>query len=554
MENNKPKRKGKKWIWIAVVAAVVLAVLLLPRLLAGGKPAVQAQEYTEAEVARGSIASEITGTGTLEAADSYIVTSLVEAPILTADFEEGDEIHEGDVLYTIDASSVSGNLEQAQISLNQSRRSYQNTLDDREKLTVKAKVSGSVVKLEVEAGDDVSPGMLLATVRDTDNMTLEVPFPADEAVGFTIGQSATVTLDSTFETLSGTVTKIAAVNTVLSGNRITRTVSIAVKNPGGLTTGQTASASVGSSSSASGGSFTYGDEQSVTAEISGTVSQLCVSEGDVVSKGDTIAVLASSDLNNQIESAKDALRNAEISLESRYDQLDKYTITSPISGTVIDKYYKAGENTELNKTLCTIYDLSYLTMTLAVDELDISDIAVGQSVQITADAIEGKTFEGVVTKVSPVGTSSNGVATYPVTIRIDETNGLLPGMTVDAVITLERAENVLTIPAEALQRGNRVLVTATSPSAKDGEPVQTESGEPKYYTVKVETGVTDEDNVEIKSGLTDGDTVAYVAASRGETSAFPMMGGMGAMGGERPSGMGSGERPSGPPGMGGGGQ
>ena len=76
---------------------------------------------------------------------------------------------------------------------------------------------------------------------------------------------------------------------------------------------------------------------------------------------------------------------------------------------------------ESGKTLCTIYDLSYLEMTLNIDELDISTVEAGQTVQITAEAVEGKTFTGVVTKVSvqappPAGsppTRSPSVSTRP---------------------------------------------------------------------------------------------------------------------------------------------
>ena len=79
-------------------------------------------------------------------------------------------------------------------------------------------------------------------------------------------------------------------------------------------------------------------------------------------------------------------------MENTQKQLENYTITSPISGTVIDKEYKAGDTVESGKTLCTIYDLSYLEMTLNIDELDISTVEAGQTVQITAEAVEGKTF------------------------------------------------------------------------------------------------------------------------------------------------------------------
>ena len=176
-------------------------------------------------------------------------------------------------------------------------------------------------------------------------------------------------------------------------------------------------------------------------------------------------------------------------------------------------------------------------MTLSVDELDIANIEVGQTVSIVADAVEDTVYEGVVTKVSVAGTSSGSATTYPVTIRIDETDGLLPGMSVDATIELDSAEDVLAIPAAALNRGDTVLVTADSPSAANGTLVEstTEGGE-DYYSVPVTTGVNGDDYIEITSGLQEGDTVAYIPTSSSD-SGFGMMGGMpGGMGGGMPSG------------------
>lgn len=79
--------------------------------------------------------------------------------------------------------------------------------------------------------------------------------------------------------------------------------------------------------------------------------------------------------------------------------------------------------------------------------------------------MEGKTYTGVVTEVSVAGTTSGGITTYPVTVRIDETDGLLPGMNVDAEIVISSADDVLAIPSAAVSRGDMVLVTANSPSA-----------------------------------------------------------------------------------------
>ena len=535
------KKPGKKRRWkkfaVAGVALVVAAGVGWQLLSPGQSSAAAATSYTTAEVTRMDVSSSITGSGALEAADSYSVTTLIEGSILTADFEEGDEVEEGTILYTIDSSDASNSLEQAEISLNQAQRSYNNQLESQEDLIITAPVSGQVYSIDVEVGDDVAAGETVATIRDSQTMSLEVSFPADDASSFYVGQSATVTLDSTFETLTGTISKISGTDTVLTGNVIVRTVTIDVSNPGGLSTEQTASAAVGTATSTASGTFTYKEEETVTAQVSGEVSSIRVFEGDQVSSGQTLIVLTSDDLDDSLQSASESLRNAEISLENQYENLDDYTITSPIKGTIADKNYNAGETTEANQVLCTIYDLSYLTMTLSVDELDIASIEVGQSVSIVADAVEDTTYTGTVTKVSVAGTSSGSATTYPVTIRIDETDGLLPGMSVDATIELASAEDVLAIPSAALNRGDTVLVTADSPSAANGTLVEstTEDGE-DYYSVEVTTGVSGDDYIEIVSGLQEGDTVAYIPTSS-SSSEMGMMGGMpGGMGGGMPGG------------------
>lgn len=367
--------------------------------------------YTTAAVERRDITSSISDSGSLEAANSYSVTSLVEGSILTADFEEGDQVEAGTVLYTVDSSDAASSLEQSEISLQQAQRSYQRQLENQDDLNVSSTASGRVYSIDVEVGDEVNAGQTVATVRDSDTMTLEATFPADEAAAFSVGQAASVTLDSTFETLSGTVTKVSSNTEVLSGNVPVRAVTIDVANPGGLSTNQSASAAVGTVTSTDSGTFTYSQEKSITAKVSGEVSAIQVSEGEQVSKGQTLVVLTSDDVTESVQSASEFLRNAQLNLDNRYDQLEDYTITSPIKGTIIDKNYNAGETSEANQVLCTIYDLSYLTMTLSVDELDISDIAAGQTVSITADAVEDKVYEGIVTKVSVAGTSSNGVTT-----------------------------------------------------------------------------------------------------------------------------------------------
>lgn len=524
------KRKPKHWKrWLILGGVAVIGVAFVAKRFTSAGPGAVELSYTEAQVERRTITKSLTGSGTLQPADSYTVTTLIEGEVLSAGFEEGDVVEKDTVLYQIDSSDAANNIEKAQISLEQAQRNYNSTL---KKQTVQTKTTGTVYSLAVEVGDEVDQGQSLATIRDDSVMLLEVPFPADDAAGFSVGQTALVTLDGSFETLTGTVHAIAGGNDVGSGNIITRTVTIAVENPGGLASGQVATAAIDGLSCAGSGSFTYRAEGTVTASASGTVTAIHTREGDWVTKDETLFTLGGDTLTEQLQSASDSLRNAQLSMDNTQEQLENYTITSPISGTVIDKYYKAGDTVESGRTLCTIYDLSYLEMTLSIDELDIGLVAVGQKVAITADAVEGASFEGVITKVSVAGNTSGGITSYPVTVRIDETGDLLPGMNVDAEIVIQEAQDTLAISSSAVSRGSNgatvVLLTQDSPSAANALDREAPEG---YAYVEVETGISDDSYVEILSGLQEGDTVAYLGRSSSGSDAM-MMGGMpGGMGG-----------------------
>ena len=88
-------------------------------------------------------------------------------------------------------------------------------------------------------------------------------------------------------------------------------------------------------------------------------------------------------------------------------------------------------------------------MTVNVDELEILSIKEGQSVTITADAISDRTFTGVVTSVSKAGTTAGGTTTYPVTIRIDDTGSLMPGMNATAALDIPPCRRYVIVKATA---------------------------------------------------------------------------------------------------------
>jgi len=498
----------KNWKWLVPVLCVAVAggvFLLRPQQ---AKPASVDASYTEAAPERRDVTNTLSGTGTLNPANTYTVKSLVDGKVLTGTIEEGNIVEESNVLYTIDSSDASTNFEKAEIAMQQAQRSYDKVVD---RQYVRAEVAGVVSSLKVTKGDEVTSGQEVAVIRDSSRMLLTLEFPAADAANFSVGQSAAVTLDGTFEQLDGTVTSVSGTDALSAGNLLTRTVTITVKNAGGLTTAQAATASINGVSSIGSATFAYQAERTLTAQAAGTVTSINVQEGSDVAKDDIILGLSGDDLTESIQSASESLRSAEISMQNLQDTMNNYTITAPISGTIIEKDAKVGDAVKTGDTLCIVYDLSYLEMSINVDELQISSISVGQQVQITADAVPDKTYVGTVTRVSMKGKSDGGTTTYPVTIRIDDTDGLRPGMNANAEIVVAEANNALVVPNAAVVRGSYVLVTKDSPSAANADTAM-EAPEGFVY-VPVKTGVSDDDYTQIVSGIQEGDTIGYDPSS-----------------------------------------
>ena len=499
-------RKNWKWM-VPVVCVAVLGGWFILRPDRAQDANVDVN-YVQATPEKRDLSNSLSGTGTLNPANTYNVKSLVAGKVLTSTIEEGDIVEEGTVLYTVDASDATTKAEQASITLQQAQRSYDKTVD---RQYVRAEVAGVVATLKVAKGDEVTSGQEVAVIRDSSKMVLHLEFPAADAAAFSVGQSAEVTLDGTFETLTGTVTAVTGTDTLSTGNLLTRTVTITVRNAGGLTTAQAATATINGVSCIAAKCFEYQAERTLTTLAAGTVTAINVQEGGAVNKDDIVLQISGEDLTEAIQSAAETLRSAELNMDNLQEAMNNYTVTSPISGTIIEKNAKAGDALTAGADLCTIYDLSYLVMVINVDELQVSDVSVGQSVQVTADAVPDKTYTGTVTRVSMKGSSNGGTTTYPVTVRIDETEGLRPGMNANAEIVIAEAGNALAVPNAAIVRGGYVLVTKDSPSAANADPDMT--APEGYVYVPVKIGVSDDDYTQIISGVTGNDTVAYDPSS-----------------------------------------
>lgn len=509
---RKPKKK-RKWPKVLIIIAIVVLAFYWFILRPMGQSSMQAvaSMYSPAQVSVRDLTVSVKGSATVQPIESYRVTALVRGEILEAPFEEGDIIEQDSLLYRIDAFDAENAISQAELNLRQATINYNNTLESVDtglkNLNIESTADGVITKLHIEQGDTVAAGTPIATIVDRENMLLTVPFHSVDAASFYVGQSVTVSVSGTMETIAGVIDEISVIDATGAGGTIVRDVTIKVKNPGTLSSASTGSASVGDITCAALGNFSNAAEETIYATSTGEVKKLSVKEGDYVTDGQILGSMPASSLENQQELASISLENARIGLANAQHALENYYITSPISGTVVEKNLKAGDNLDTaTGYLAVIYDMSTLTFEMNIDELDISKIALGQSVEITAQAVPGETFYGHVENININGVTASGVTVYPVTIHIDEAGALLPGMNVQAEIICEQAGNVLTIPVGAVKSGDTVLVVPESAISADGKELVDVSVLGNERSV-VTLGRNDRDYVEVIDGLQEGDWV-----------------------------------------------
>lgn len=215
----------------------------------------------------------------------------------------------------------------------------------------------------------------------------------------------------------------------------------------------------------------------VMASNNGSISGLAVNVGDTVKQGSTICVVNDDGLQQNVDKAESDLEKQKLQLDSAktdqqiqlqniaindaqraYDyaisQRNKMTVTSPIDGLVIAKNYNNGDSTEASKAIVSIIDPNSMKIKVAVDELDIAKVKIGQKAQITIGAIKDKTYEGEVETIAQAGTSTNNVTTYDVVVSIKNPADIKLGMNANVSILVDSKENAITIPAEALIERN----------------------------------------------------------------------------------------------------
>jgi HlyD family secretion protein len=205
----------------------------------------------------------------------------------------------------------------------------------------------------------------------------------------------------------------------------------------------------------------------------------------------------------QREAAALAVTAAELSLQASKDMLDDATITAPTSGIITSVNIKEGDvltSATFAAPAFRVVDPTNLEMTGLIDEMDVADIALGQDVIITLDALPGVEVQGVVKFISDAALIQAGVVLYPTTVSLKAPDSRVKdGMSATADIIVEKRPNVLVLPTTAVfnDAGVRIVYLVGS----DGKATRHE----------IATGLRSGRLIEIASGLQEGDVVALQA-------------------------------------------
>jgi membrane fusion protein (multidrug efflux system) len=265
------------------------------------------------------------------------------------------------------------------------------------------------------------------------------------------------------------------------------------------------------------------NEAQVVAKTSGVLLQLNAEEGDKVKAGQVLARIDPERPRLEVQRAEAMLRKLEAELarskelyerkliaadlfekirfdvatqRAAYDmarlELSYTNIVAPIDGVIAQRMVKQGNLIQLNSTLFRVVDTRELEAVLNVPERELATLREGLAVTMEVDALRGKTFKGIIDRVSPVVDAGSG--TFRVTCSFDSNGALKPGMFGRIGVIYDQRADALTIPRTALlEDAGESAVFAV----RDGAAVR----------VPIELGYVNGELAEIRSGLNEGDSV-----------------------------------------------
>ena len=532
----KPKFNKRKVRQAAIAGAVVVALaaggFLLYRFLTKQDSA--SSEIQTQPVQYGTIQSKVTGSGNAKAKESAAITLTAGGTVQEVFVSPGDTVTAGQPLYTIFSQEAQDQVTQAQTQVDNLNKEMSALLEDANNLTVRAPFAGKLINVkEFQPDQEVAKETAVATLVNDKKLKLSLYFSYAYENQIRTGQSVQVSIPTVMGTYTGTVEKINKVRFISPEGAVHFEVVIAFQNPGTLTAGMDASATLTASDGSAiypyeNGKTEYYETREIVTKAAGPV----VSQGNLmdyadVSAGEALLTLGSSTIDETIMSKQKEIDEAQKKLADAQKGLADFNAVSPIDGSVTSCTLTPGTEVKSGDTVVTISNTTNMVVDITVDDRNIAFVQPGLTVELSD--WNGNTFIGTVTAINMgAAESQNGMTNYPVTLTVDNQDGsLLAGMYLDYSFVASQSDDCMMVPMQSVKNipgedgstDSVVFIRADKrpenavdleiPEPEPGQPPMYPSPEDGFYPVKVETGLNDDYNVEIKSGL-NGDEEVFV--------------------------------------------
>ena len=523
-----PRKKRRRIIRLCILALLlVIAAVVLLKVL-GGKSSDEGEVVTDI-VQYGSITSTVQGSGLTKAKSSETITITTVGTVVDVLVAEGETVTAGTPLFTIDSPAAEtavqkarSNVEGYEKQLSQAQKDIaglnlsdlQETLSH---LTVTAPFSGTITEVEVEAGDSVQAGTKLAQLVDDSQMTLTEYYSYAYAGDLQVGQTVNVSIPALMTSVPGTVEAVHMVSRITPEGSKLFSADIIVENEGALTADMVASATATVNGETvypyEAGKLAYYRTGDLVSTVDGTVISSNLVDYLQVAPGQVLVRIDGEESESQLFTIQQNLDTAREELKTAEENLANCNAKAPIDGMVIGLTIQPGDEIAANTAVVTISDTSSVVITANVDERNISYIKPGMPVELSQ---WGTPAFGTVETVSLSSTVNNGVATYPITISADNSEGTLQvNSYIDYPLTASENDNCLVLPLQCVRTVtqedgstvNVVFVKGSRPDNAIETPTLSEEIPEGFWAVPVEIGISDNSNVEIKSGVEEGTEV-----------------------------------------------
>ena len=549
---NKAKRRKRRRRWItvlvilAIVASGILYAVNVLRKRVEASMATEGDEVLTYDASIGSISTRVSGSGTIEDVDTEKVTVPEGVEIDEVMVKSNDKLRKGDLIATLDLTSVLSTMASVQEELNELDKELASSSGDRVNTNVTAGVSGRVKKIYAKAKTDVAACMVengaLALISLDGKMAAEF-----ENDSLSAGDKVRVER-ANGSVIEGSVEKRVGdlVTVLVTDNGPEVDEEVRILNENGVELGR--------------GTLTIHSVFRVTG-FTGTVSQVTFGENMLVNAASILFNLTDTGYSAHYNSVLRERKEKEKTLLELLGLYQGGALRAPFDGSILRIDYDENDKTataanasaaSAGQTGMTSYgmysamgstatdaaatgtttaaaqededgivivtmapDISML-VNIDVDEADILSLEIGQPAEVTIESVGENHFDGIVTDVDRTANSSGGVTTYSAEVTFAKEKGMLSGMSADVIVNIQGSENVLIVPADAIHRTSAGAFVYTSYD----EETKTFGG-----NMPVEVGISNDDFAEIRSGIEEGTTVFYT--EKEEDNFYMMMGGPG---------------------------